>query len=150
MADENENTEKPEFDEVPVANAGYAAVPEGFVFVPATTGDSDLLRELLEKADDPEDVITRAGYGYVVPEALAGKVKAAKPQDVATPLDYSTPDTTPAESATDTQDDAGVQDNVGETADGPLVLAENDPAKTPDQTSTSKSSKKDSAAPAAS
>lgn len=53
---------------------------EGAVFVPGTAEEIGV--KLLEKADDPQDVVAYAGYGYWVPAALARKVSGAKKQDV--------------------------------------------------------------------
>ena len=125
------------------SNIGYAAVPDGFVFIPATTGDPDVLQKLFAAVDDPEHVITRPGYGYVVPAAAAtaSGLTTAAPVVV---VDPATPDTSVAKSALDTVD-APVADNVGDTADGlPPVDTTADTTST-----TTKSSKTSSAAPAA-
>lgn len=131
--------EKP--DQGATSNIGYAAVPEGHVFIPATTGDPDVLKKLFDAVEDPEHVITRPGYGYVVPEAAAAAsgLTTAKATQV---VDPATPDTSVAKSGLDTVD-APVADNVGDTADG---KAANDAATT---TSASKSSKTSSSASAA-
>lgn len=115
----DEKNDETTSDGVPVSNIGYAAVPEGFVFVPTEggTGERELLKKLFDAVENPEDVITRPGYGYLIPESAAGGFETV---DVVTVVDESTPDSTPAASALDTQEDAGVQDNVGDTADGPL------------------------------
>lgn len=121
-------------DEVPVSNVGYAAVPDGFVFIPTTTGDGEVLRKLFDAVDNPEDVITRAGYGYVVPEAAAAKA-GLESEKVVQVIDPSTPDTTPAENGLDTQDSpitTANDDEIAAATEGPLNLASDDPARHPD------------------
>jgi hypothetical protein len=136
MADETtpESEAERTEDDALTSNAGYAAVPEGFVFVPTATGDRETLRKLFAEVEDPDDIITRPGYGYVVPEAAAAAVglKTAEPTTV---IDLSTPDTTPAKDALDTQESpmttAG-EDDAASTTEGPLTLADDDPARHPD------------------
>lgn len=145
----DETTTEPE---VLTSNIGYAAVPEGFVFVPLEEpGNTGVARKLLDAAENPEDVITRAGYGYVVPAALATKVGLDSEKPV-TVIDGSTPDTVDAP----TGSTAPTSDTGSSAADQPAADLGTDPtgatsadAGGADTTSTS-TSKKSSAAAAAS
>lgn len=114
------------YDEAPSANAGYAAIPDGFVFIGPVDDIADL-RKLLQAADDPEDIQDRPGYGFVVPTAVAKKA-GFKAIETSTPLQDSTPADTVDVNATE------VGPDPAENPDDPNRAANPDTVNPPEQT----------------